>query len=193
MGERNVCQTLSIIPLQSPFLVSPIAREDPVSRSITMISLSNMARGLAALTLAALPAVQASYPSPGACKGSCWAHDPALIKRTSDGTYFRFNTGSEIGIYKADSLEGEWTYEGSAIKGGSSIDLAGNTDLWVSSSHLTPGSADGCLKLHFPTALICSTAIRQPTSNRILTSSPGAGCSLYRRHILHVLRRLGIW
>ncbi|ROV93669.1 hypothetical protein VPNG_08873 [Cytospora leucostoma] len=99
-----------------------------------------MARGLAALTFAALPAVQASYPSPGSCTGSCWAHDPALIKRTSDGTYFRFNTGSEIGIYKSDSLEGEWTYEGSAIEGGSSIDLTGNTDLWAPDVHYIDGT-----------------------------------------------------
>lgn len=126
-----------------------------------MFTLPNMAKGLAALALAVLPAVQASYPSPGSCTGSCWAHDPALIKRTSDGTYFRFNTGSEIGIYKADSLEGEWTYEGSAIEGGSSIDLTGNTDLWVSSSLLASGSAHGCLWPHCSTSWICSTAIRQ--------------------------------
>lgn len=97
-----------------------------------MVTLSSLARGLVALTLAVLPAVQASYPSPGACSGDCWAHDTALIKRTSDGTYFRFNTGSEIGIYKADSISGPWTYEGAAIEGGSKIDLTGNTDLWVS-------------------------------------------------------------
>lgn len=99
-----------------------------------MFTLSNLASGLVALTLAVLPAVRASYPDPGACSGDCWAHDPALIKRSSDGVYFRFNTGSEIGIYKSDSLTWTWTYEGSAIEGGSSIDLTGNTDLWVSLS-----------------------------------------------------------
>jgi arabinan endo-1,5-alpha-L-arabinosidase len=72
------------------------------------------------------------YANPGACSGDCWAHDPAVIRRSSDGTYFRFNTGSEIGIWKASSLTGSWTYQGKVLPSGSSIDLAGNTDLWVS-------------------------------------------------------------
>lgn len=105
-----------------------------------MVTLSSLARGLVALTLAVLPAVQASYPSPGACSGDCWSHDSALIKRTSDGTYFRFNTGSEIGIYKADSISGPWTYKGAAIEGGSKIDLTGNTDLWAPDVHYIDGT-----------------------------------------------------
>ncbi|KUI62534.1 Arabinan endo-1,5-alpha-L-arabinosidase A [Cytospora mali] len=83
------------------------------------------------LGLAAIPTyVQASYPSPESCSGYCWAHDPAVVKR-SDGTYFRFNTGSEIGISTASALTGPWTYQGSALPSGSSIDLSGNTDLWA--------------------------------------------------------------
>lgn len=58
--------------------------------------------GLLALALAALPSA-AAYADPGACSGECWAHDPCLIKR-SDGTYFRFNTGSKIGIWTADAI-----------------------------------------------------------------------------------------
>lgn len=58
--------------------------------------------GLLALALAALPGATA-YPDPGACSGDCWAHDPCMIKR-SDGTYFRFNTGSKIGIWTADAI-----------------------------------------------------------------------------------------
>lgn len=73
-----------------------------------------------------------AYSNPGSCSGDCWAHDPTVIRRSSDGVYFRFNTGSEIGIMKANSLEGPWTAEGKALPAGSSIALAGNTDLWVS-------------------------------------------------------------
>lgn len=58
--------------------------------------------GFLALALSALPGATA-YADPGACSGDCWAHDPCLIKR-SDGTYFRFNTGSEIGIWTADAI-----------------------------------------------------------------------------------------
>lgn len=54
------------------------------------------------LALAALPAITA-YPDPGACSGECSAHDPCMVKR-ADGTYFRFNTGSEIGIWTADDI-----------------------------------------------------------------------------------------
>lgn len=74
---------------------------------------------------------RAAYASPGACSGDCWAHDPAMIKRAADGTYFRFNTGGGVRIYKASSIAGSWTYEGDALPAGSSIDLSGNTDLWV--------------------------------------------------------------
>ncbi|KAK6071018.1 arabinan endo-alpha-l-arabinosidase a [Seiridium cupressi] len=80
---------------------------------------------------AALVSSVAGYADPGACSGDCWAHDPALIQRTSDGVYFRFNTGSLIGIWKSSALEGPWTYQGAAIPAGSIIDLAGNDDLWA--------------------------------------------------------------
>lgn len=71
------------------------------------------------------------YANPGACSGDCFAHDPALIRRSSDGMYFRFNTGHEIGIWKSGSLTGPWTYKGKAVPSGSSINLTGSTDLWV--------------------------------------------------------------
>lgn len=72
-----------------------------------------------------------AYSNPGSCSGNCYAHDPSLIQRSSDGTWFRFSTGNGIGIWKATSLAGSWTYVGDALSGGSSIDLTGNTDLWV--------------------------------------------------------------
>lgn len=72
------------------------------------------------------------YANPKTCTGTCTnAHDPAIIRR-SDGTYFRFSTGGEIAVHTAPDITGPWTYKGAALPSGSSIDLAGNTDLWVS-------------------------------------------------------------
>lgn len=101
--------------------------------------LTRLTRGFTITTFLALAAlvsvVYAAYADPGACSGNCYAHDPALVKR-ADGTYFRFNTGGGIQIYKASALTGSWTYEGDALPSGSSIALAGNTDLWVSRQSL---------------------------------------------------------
>src|SRR3569833_1811254 len=71
------------------------------------------------------------FANPGACSGDCCAHDPALVRRASDGVYFRFNTGNEIGIWKSSSLTGPWIYQGKVLPSGSVIKLAGSTDLWV--------------------------------------------------------------
>lgn len=82
------------------------------------------------LAASALITTAAGYANPGSCSGECWTHDPSVVRR-SDGTYFRFSTGSKIGIYSASSLSGPWTYKGAAISTGSSINLAGNADLWA--------------------------------------------------------------
>ncbi|EGG11518.1 family 43 glycoside hydrolase [Melampsora larici-populina 98AG31] len=74
--------------------------------------------------------VYAAYPSPGPCSGQCWAHDPSLIRR-KDGTWFRFNTGNKIGIWKSRSLSGPWEYAGDAFREGSSIPIKGNDFLWA--------------------------------------------------------------
>jgi arabinan endo-1,5-alpha-L-arabinosidase len=72
-----------------------------------------------------------AYGAPRPCTGFCNARDPALIRR-SDGTYFRFSTGSRISIATAPSLSGPWAPRGSAIRGGSAkINKKGNQDLWV--------------------------------------------------------------
>ena len=81
--------------------------------------------------VASFTALARAYSNPGTCSGQCWSHDPSVIRRTSDGTYFRFETGTRIGIWKSPSLTGPWTYQGKAIPNGSIINLAGNTDLWV--------------------------------------------------------------
>ncbi|KAL2192336.1 glycoside hydrolase family 43 protein [Corynascus similis CBS 632.67] len=82
-------------------------------------------------TVALLPAVVSSYALPEECSGICNnSHDPSIIRR-ADGTYFRFSTGGKIAIHTAPSLKGPWTYRGAALPDGSSINLAGNQDLWA--------------------------------------------------------------
>jgi arabinan endo-1,5-alpha-L-arabinosidase len=90
----------------------------------------SLLRSVAALAIAAASLVQ-GYADPGACSGACWAHDPSVIQRSSDGLYFKFNTGSGIEIATASSLSGPWTLKGYALPNGSKIDISGNTDLWV--------------------------------------------------------------
>jgi arabinan endo-1,5-alpha-L-arabinosidase len=71
------------------------------------------------------------YANPGSCSGACIVHDPTLIQRSSDNRYFRFSTGNKISYASSSSINGPWTNIGSMLPGGSSIDLAGNDDLWV--------------------------------------------------------------
>ncbi|KAL2133755.1 hypothetical protein VTI74DRAFT_1737 [Chaetomium olivicolor] len=81
--------------------------------------------------LALFPSLISAYALPEACSGTCTnAHDPSIIRR-SDGTYFRFSTGGKIAVHTAPSLTGPWTYRGAVLPGGSSINLAGNQDLWA--------------------------------------------------------------
>ncbi|TEA16062.1 putative arabinan endo-1,5-alpha-L-arabinosidase A [Colletotrichum sidae] len=84
---------------------------------------------LFSLAAALLSASVQAYGNPGACSGQCWSHDPSVVRR-DDGTYFRFETGSKIGIWKAPDLVGPWTYQGAALPSGSKINLKGNDDLW---------------------------------------------------------------
>ncbi|KAI9643551.1 hypothetical protein NHQ30_008170 [Ciborinia camelliae] len=90
------------------------------------------------LPLLGLFSLVAAYSDPVVCAGKngCFAHDPSLIQRSSDGTWFLFNTGKGIGIWKSASLNGPWDYKGDALPGGSKINLAGNTDLWAPDVHL---------------------------------------------------------
>ncbi|KAJ5884740.1 hypothetical protein N7495_009250 [Penicillium taxi] len=83
-----------------------------------------------AITIA-LAALAQGYADPGSCSGACIVSDPSVIRRVSDGTYFRFSTGDEILYASASSLAGPWTTLGSLLPDGSSIDLDGNTDLWA--------------------------------------------------------------
>lgn len=81
--------------------------------------------------VALFAALASGYADPEGCSGSCVVYDPTIIQRSSDSTYFRFSTGNEISYASASSLLGPWTTIGSMLPDGSSIDLDGNTDLWV--------------------------------------------------------------
>lgn len=88
----------------------------------------SLAAGLVALEANTVTA----YADPEICNGSCWAHDPALIQRASDGLYFRFNTDTYVDIKTSTSLSGPWTDAGSVLPSGSMATLSGSTGLWVS-------------------------------------------------------------
>ncbi|KAJ5227696.1 hypothetical protein N7489_008404 [Penicillium chrysogenum] len=79
------------------------------------------------------------YANPGSCSGACIVHDPTLIQRSSDNRYFRFSTGNKISYASSSSINGPWTNIGSMLPGGSSIDLAGNDDLWAPDAQLVNG------------------------------------------------------
>ncbi|TLD30222.1 gb [Venturia nashicola] len=73
-----------------------------------------------------------AYATPLACSGICGnSHDPSVIRRTSDGKYFRFSTGNKISVATANSLSGPWVSKGSALPAGSKINKKGNNDLWA--------------------------------------------------------------
>ncbi|KAL3471455.1 glycosyl hydrolase [Aspergillus californicus] len=80
-------------------------------------------------------AAASPYPAPGPCTGDCWAHDPGLYQRNSDGKYFRFASGDGIHIHESDSLIGPWKATGVALPHGSVIDHPGRTKLWAPDVH----------------------------------------------------------
>ncbi|KAF3767082.1 family 43 glycoside hydrolase [Cryphonectria parasitica EP155] len=86
----------------------------------------------ALLQLLALSATVFGYPNPEPCTGSCFAQDPALIQRASDGVYFRFNTDTYIDIYKSTGdVSGPWENVGNVLPNGSIIDIVEGEGLWA--------------------------------------------------------------
>ncbi|KAJ5856417.1 uncharacterized protein N7529_010361 [Penicillium soppii] len=82
-------------------------------------------------------ALASAYPNRGPCTGSCWAHDPGMIQRVSDGKYYRFSTGTGVPISSSPSVKGPWTDLGAALPNGTSIKLD-NTDsmnIWAPDVH----------------------------------------------------------
>ncbi|QSZ31195.1 hypothetical protein DSL72_000758 [Monilinia vaccinii-corymbosi] len=82
------------------------------------------------LPLVGLLSLASAYANPGACTGECFAHDPSVIER-NDGTWFKFNTGKGVGIWKSPALSGPWKYVGDALNGGSTINHPGKGDIWA--------------------------------------------------------------
>lgn len=78
-------------------------------------------------------ALASAYPNRGPCTGNCWAHDPAMIQRVSDGKYFRFSTGTGVPTHSSPSVKGPWEDIGSALPEGTKIHLDGvdSTNIWV--------------------------------------------------------------
>ena len=86
-----------------------------------------------------LTSIATAYSNPKSCTGTCTnAHDPSIIRRDSDGKYFRFSTGGKIAIHTAPAITGPWTYIGAMLPSCSSISLSGNCDLWVRPSNPQP-------------------------------------------------------
>ena len=119
--------------------------------------------------LAILPGLAYAYANPEPCSGLCVISDPGLMRRVSDGKYFRFSTGGGITYATSDSLNGPWEGVGSVVPGGSKINMAGNTDLWVSC---------GILTIHYATD-------RLPLLT--LCVNKGTRCSLHRTNLLRFL------
>ncbi|KAF2835338.1 glycoside hydrolase family 43 protein [Patellaria atrata CBS 101060] len=66
------------------------------------------------------------------CSGVCTnSHDPSIIRRDSDGRYFRFSTGGKVAIHTAPSLDGPWTYQCAMLPSGSVINNPGRNDIWA--------------------------------------------------------------
>lgn len=81
-----------------------------------------------------------SYANPGTCTGDCLSHDPSIILRTTDDTYFRFQTGGGIYIYIADAITGTWDYACEMLPDGSSVSNSGSDDLWAPDVSLVDGT-----------------------------------------------------
>ncbi|KAJ5621980.1 hypothetical protein N7528_005212 [Penicillium herquei] len=90
----------------------------------------------------ALASLANAYPNPGPCTGDCWTHDPGMIQRVSDGTYFRFSTGSGVNTMSSPSIEGPWEDIGAALPEGSVIQLdnVDSMDIWAPDLHYLDGT-----------------------------------------------------
>jgi hypothetical protein len=121
-----------ILSYKKPLLPSSLFS---TSISHTICTMFQFLTSTLVTALVAAVAVQA-YSEPGACSGYCWAHDPAVIQRASDGTYFKFNTGTGIQYATASSLAGPWKIQGYVLPNGSSINNSGSKDPWVGISNI---------------------------------------------------------
>lgn len=80
-----------------------------------------------------------TVPNPEPCSGDCgYVHDPTVVIRQSDGTYFRFATFEDIQIATAPSLQGPWTSQGPVLPNGSLVQVSGANanSVWAPDAHL---------------------------------------------------------
>ena len=94
------------------------------------------------LLLGAVATAQA-FPNPQPCTGVCgYVHDPTVVIRQSDGTYFRFATFEDIQIATAPSLQGPWTSQGPVLPNGSLVPISGANanSIWAPDAHLIAGT-----------------------------------------------------
>lgn len=103
----------------------------PSRHSISFLCNNMFLTNLAA-TLALASSALGQFADPLECSGICVnTHDPTLIRRETDGKYFRFATGAGIPIFSAPSLTGAWEQLGEVLPSGSSINNAGADDAWA--------------------------------------------------------------
>ncbi|EME48234.1 glycoside hydrolase family 43 protein [Dothistroma septosporum NZE10] len=114
--------------------------------------------------------VQYAYPQ--ACTGVCVdTHDPSIIRRESDGLYFRFSTGGLISIHTAPNITGPWTFACKMLSTNSKVTQKDNpgSDLWAPDVSLvgdtyyvyysvsTFGTQDSGIGLAKSTSMDCGT------------------------------------
>ncbi|GAB7358734.1 hypothetical protein MBLNU230_g3963t1 [Neophaeotheca triangularis] len=83
-------------------------------------------------SVAAFTGFAMAQSDPLPCSGICVnSHDPTLIRRESDGLYFRFSTGGRIPVFTAPEITGPWSEVGTVLDGPAAIDNSGRNDAWA--------------------------------------------------------------
>jgi arabinan endo-1,5-alpha-L-arabinosidase len=119
----------------------------------------------------------AAYPSPEPCTGVCSdLQDTTLIKRASDGCYFRFAAFNGIQIATSCSLSGPWADGGKVFPNGI-LDLRASTNLewWALDVH----NIDGTYHLYYTISnyhnpgedIDVTSALRVATSSDLTSGS----------------------
>ncbi|KAI5296585.1 hypothetical protein KEM52_006206 [Ascosphaera acerosa] len=85
------------------------------------------------LALVGAAAAASNWPEPGKCVGDCYAHDPSIVQRESDGLYFKFTTREYLEYATSKSIEGPWTIVGHILPEGSKLypEFGENDNVWA--------------------------------------------------------------
>ncbi|KAI5287292.1 hypothetical protein KEM54_006094 [Ascosphaera aggregata] len=86
-----------------------------------------------ALALFGTFAAAAAWPAAGKCYGDCYAHDPSIVQRESDGLYFKFTTREYLEYATSMSLEGPWKIVGYVLPEGSKLkdEYGSDENVWA--------------------------------------------------------------